>query len=177
VLVLAVGVVALGTGASAGQAAGVCLVGAGVVLVRGLHGGDTAGLAFGLSIATAIAAYTLVDKHGIEYADPITYLELGMIPAAAGYLVLTLRLPSGRERVRSAVRLAPVSAGIITFAAYGLVLAALARAPAAPVAAVRETSVVIVAVLAAPLLGEHVDRMRVAGAGVVVLGVALLALD
>src|SRR6185436_4648535 len=34
VLVLLVGVTALGTGASAGQAAGVCLVGVGVMLVR-----------------------------------------------------------------------------------------------------------------------------------------------
>jgi uncharacterized membrane protein len=39
VLVLLVGVVALGTGATAAQAAGVCLVGLGILLVRGL-GGD-----------------------------------------------------------------------------------------------------------------------------------------
>src|SRR5882672_3647579 len=38
VLVLIVSVVALGTGASAAQAAGVCLVGLGVILVRGLRG-------------------------------------------------------------------------------------------------------------------------------------------
>jgi drug/metabolite transporter (DMT)-like permease len=177
VLVLVVGVVALGVGASAGQAVGVCLVGVGVLLVRGLGRGDAAGLAFGLSIAAVIAAYTLVDKRGIAYADPIVYLELGMVPAAAGYLVYALALPDGRTRVRRAVRPAPVCAGVITFAAYALVLAALARAPAAPVAAVRETSVVIVALLAAPLLGERVGRMRIAGAVVVVLGVALLALD
>jgi drug/metabolite transporter (DMT)-like permease len=177
VLVLVVGVAALGVGASAGEAVGVCLVGLGVLLVRGLRSGDAVGLAFGLGIAAVIAAYTLVDKHGVEYADPVVYLELAMVPAAVGYLAFTVARPSGRARVRGAVRPAPVSAGVISFAAYALVLAALSRAPAAPVAAVRETSVVIVAVLAAPFLGERVGPMRIAGAVVVLLGVALLALD
>jgi drug/metabolite transporter (DMT)-like permease len=177
VLVLLVGVVALGVGASAAQAAGVCLVGLGVLLVRGLGHGDAASLTFGLALASVIAAYTLVDKHGIAYASPLVYLELGMVPAALGYLLFAFALPSGRARVHRAVRTVPVTAGVITFLAYALVLAALQRAPAASVAAVRETSVVIVAVLAAPLLGERVGPMRLAGALVVVAGVALLALS
>jgi len=177
VLVLLVGVVALGTGASAVQAAGVCLVGLGVLLVRGLGHGDRTGLMFGLAIAATIAAYTLVDKHGIAYASPIVYLELGMVPAALGYLLFVFALPGGPGRVRAAVRVVPAAAGTISFVAYALVLAALARAPAAPVAAVRETSVVIAAVLAAPMLGECVGRLRLVGAALVVAGVALLGLD
>ena len=177
VLVLLVGVVALGVGASAAQAAGVVLVGVGVLLVRGLGHSEPAGLAFGLAIASVIAAYTLVDKDGIAYASPIVYLELGMVPAAFGYLLLVLSLRSGRARVRAAVRPTPAAAGLISFAAYALVLAALQRAPAAPVAAVRETSVVIVAVLAAAMLKERVGPTRLAGAVTVVLGVALLALE
>ena len=95
VLVLVVGVVALGIGASAGAGGGRVSRGVGVLLVRGLRSGDAAGLAFGLAIAAVIAAYTLVDKHGIEYADPIVYLELGMVPAALGYLAFALARPSG----------------------------------------------------------------------------------
>jgi drug/metabolite transporter (DMT)-like permease len=177
VLVLVVGVVALGVGASALQALGVVLVGVGVLLVRGLGNGDRTGLAFGLSLAGVIAAYTLVDKDGIEHASPLTYLELGMVLAAAGYVVIVSALPDGRARLRAAVRPAPAAAGVISFVAYALVLAALQRAPAAPVAAVRETSVVIVAVLAAAVLKERVGPLRLAGAVVVVLGVALLALE
>ena len=45
--------------------------------------------------------------------------------------------------MRGAVGAASVAAGLATFGAYILVLAALARAPAASVAAVRESSVVI----------------------------------
>src|SRR5262245_20639277 len=175
VIVLVVGVVALGAGASAAQVAGVCLVAIGVLLVRGLGHGDPASLAFGLGLASVIAAYTLVDKHGISYASPLVYLELGMVPAALGYMAFACALRAGPARVRRAVRPAPVAAGVITFLAYALVLAALQRAPAASVAAVRETSVVIVALLAAPLLSERVGAMRLVGAVVVVAGVVLLA--
>lgn len=177
VLVLLVGLTALGAGASAAQAAGVCLVGGGVVLVRGLRGpGDARDLGLALAIAGCIAAYTLVDKYGIRYADPVVYLELGMVPASLGYVVLAVR-DQRASRLRAELRPATVAAGIATFVAYALVLAALQRASAAPVAAVRETSVVIAAALAAPVLGERVGRGRVAGAVLVVAGIALLALD
>lgn len=177
VLVLLVGVVALGTGATVAQAAGVCLVGLGIVLVRGLGGRrDVAGGALALAIASSIAAYTLVDKSGIRYANPITYLELGMAPAALGALLLVAVLPSGRDRLRAAVRPTPAIAGVVSFVAYALVLAALQRAPAASVAAVRETSVLIVAALAAPTLGERVGPARLAGAALVVGGIVLLVL-
>jgi len=177
VLVLVVGVVALGAGASAAQATGVVLVGIGVLLVRGVGHGDARGLALGLTIACTIAAYTLVDKEGIRYADPIVYLELSMVPAAAAYLGVVLLRSGGRTRVRLALRPLPAVAGLLSFAAYALVLAALARAAAAPVAAVRETSVVIVALLAASVLHERVDAARIAGAVVVVIGAALVALS
>lgn len=177
VLVLLVGVVALGTGASAAQTLGVCLVGVGILLVRGPGGErDFAGGALASAIASSIAAYTLVDKSGIVYANPIVYLELAMAPTALGALLLVAALPSGRARLRAAARLTPALAGIVSFVAYVLVLAALERAPAASVAAVRETSVLIVAALAAPTLGERVGPARLAGAALVVGGIALLVL-
>jgi drug/metabolite transporter (DMT)-like permease len=180
VLVLLVGVTLLGMGAGAGQAVGVCLVGLGVVLVRGLGRGDAegrgVGAAWGVAVASCIAAYTLVDKHGIEHASPIVYLELGMVPATIGYVGFLLVTEHGGGRVRAAARPLPALAGLLSFAAYALVLAALSRASAASVASVRETSVLIAAFLAAPLAGERVGRGRLAGAALVVAGVALIAL-
>ncbi|HEY7379946.1 MAG TPA: EamA family transporter [Gaiella sp.] len=177
VLVLLVGVFALGTGASAAQAAGVCVVGCGVLLVRGLGGRrDLAGGLLGVVIAAVIASYTLVDKHGVEYAAPLVYLELSMALAAAGYLAGGIALGHA-ARLRAALRPLPALAGIVAFVAYALVLAALTRAPAAPVAAVRETSVVIAAALAAPILHERVGPARLAGAALVVAGIVLLGLD
>ena len=176
VLVLVVGIVALGAGSSAGQAVGVCLVGAGVVLVRGFGGQpDPAGIAFGVAIAGCIAGYTLVDNRGIELAAPITYLELTMVGPAVAYSAAMVAR-KGLPAVRAELKAPAVAAGLSTFAAYALVLAALERAAAAPVAAVRETSVVIATAAAAFVLRESVGPQRLAGAVLVAGGVALLGL-
>ena len=165
------GAVALGAAPSAGQVAGVLLVAAGVVLVRGLRGGDRVGTAFGLVIAVCIAGYTLVDNGGIEHASPIAYLELVLLPVA-----LCGALAVGPARLRASYRPVLLPAAFAGFAAYALVLAALRLAPAAPVAAVRETSVVIAVALAGIVLHERVGRGRLAGAILVAAGVAILAL-
>jgi drug/metabolite transporter (DMT)-like permease len=176
VLVLVVGVVALDTGASARQAAGVCLVGVGVLLVRGLtREADWIGLIFGLAIAAVIAAYTLVDKRGVEHAAPFVYLELSMLLPGVVYTAVLVARRGGRALIAEA-RPSILLAGLATFGAYGLVLAALQRAPAASVAAVRETSIVIATGLAALVLGERVTGVRLLGAAVVVAGVALVSL-
>jgi drug/metabolite transporter (DMT)-like permease len=176
VLVLVAGVVAVSQSASASQVAGVIVIASGVLLVRGPTGhADLADGALAVGIAGCIAAYTLVDKHGVVYASPIVYLELGMLPAAIGYLV-GFRVLAGPARLRRQGLLGPAAAGVLGFVAYALVLAALERASAASVAAVRETSVVIATALAASLLREHVSRWRLAGAVLVAAGIALLVL-
>ena len=174
VLVLVAGYAILGSHVSLSQLAGVLLVVGGVLCVRGVTGVASArDLALALAIGACIASYTLLDKYGIRYASPVTYEELCTVPAAAVFAALALAR-RGRQAVRQAVGPAAIGAGIAAFGAYLLVLAALARAPAASVAAVRETSVVIAAALAAPVLGERVTRMRLAGTVLVVAGVALL---
>jgi drug/metabolite transporter (DMT)-like permease len=164
----------VGAGASGRQVAGVVVIAVGVVLVRGGGGFDAVGVALGLAVACAIASYTLVDKHGIVHASPVTYLELVMVIPAAGYSLAVVRM-KGASALRAAATPAPAFAGVVSFVAYALVLAALARAPAAAVAAVRETSVVIATALAGIVLHEHVTRRRIFGAFVVVSGVAVLA--
>ena len=107
VLVLLVGVVVLGDSASAAEGfGGVLLVAAGVLLVRGIGGHARASdLALALAVAGCIAAYTLIDKRGIEYASPVVYQELSMILPAAGFLGAHARSPRpscGAERDRAA---------------------------------------------------------------------------
>jgi drug/metabolite transporter (DMT)-like permease len=175
VLVLAFGIVALRAATSVAQAGGVALVALGVLLVRGLRPSARSGVVFGLAIACVIAAYTLVDKRGIRFATPIAYLELTLVPPSLVYAAAMLRL-KGRAAVRAELAPWTVAAGIATFSAYACVLAALQRASAASVAAVRETSVVIAAALAAAVLKERVGPARLAGAALVVAGIALLSL-
>jgi drug/metabolite transporter (DMT)-like permease len=152
------------------EVAGVLAVACGVVLVRGIRGGDRLGLALGLLVAALIAGYTLVDAEGIQYANPVPYLVLALVPAGLG-----AALACGRDRLRAAWSSRAVLAGCGGFLAYALVLGALQLAPAAPVAAVRETSVLFAVALAAPFLGERVTRLRLMGAALVVGGILALA--
>ena len=176
VLVLLAGAAFVGAGVSAGEAAGVVLVGTGVLLVRGLRGtSGRAGLALALAIACCIAAYTLVDSRGIRHAAALPYLELVLAPPALLY-VAAVCAAKGAGAVRRELGLPTVFGAAAAFGAYGLALAALRLASAASVAAVRETSVVIAVVLAAPVLRERVGPARMAGAVFVVAGVALLSL-
>src|SRR4051794_32622800 len=166
VFVLLIGGVALAL-----QAVGVVLVACGVLLVRGLRRGDWHETLLALGVGASIAGYTLVDKHGLDHADPLPYLELVLVVPAVVYASFI-----GRERLRAAFSWRSAVAGVGMFGAYALTLAALRLAAAAPVAAVRETSIVIATILGAVVLHEAVGRMRMAGALVIVAGVAAIAL-
>jgi len=153
------------------QAVGIVLVALGVLLVRGLRRGDVGETLLALGVGAAIAGYTLVDKSGLRFADPLPYLELVLIVPALAYAGWI-----GRPRLRAAFSWRAGVAGLGMFGAYGLTLAALRLAPAAPVAAVRETSIVIATLLGALVLHEAVGRARMAGALTIVAGVAAIAL-
>ena len=124
---------------------------------------------FGLAIGLFIAAYTLVDSEGVERADPIAYLALVVAPCAVVYPLVT--------KVRPDVGARTALTAAATFGAFLMVLAAFRLAPAAPVAAVRESSVVIAALLSAVVLHERVTAPRLAGAVAVAAGVAAIALS
>jgi drug/metabolite transporter (DMT)-like permease len=150
------------------QAVGVVLVAVGVLLVRGRGGGHAL---LALAVGACIAGYTLVDKEGLKHADPLTYLELVLVVPAVAYASWI-----GRTRLRAAFGWRAAVAGVGMFGAYGLVLLALRLAAAAPVAAVRETSIVIATLLGAVVLHESVGRARLVGSAVIVAGVAAIAL-
>ena len=178
VVVLVFGAIALKEDVPAGAVVGILAVAFGVVLVGlGVFSFHLArenalprrDLWFGLAIGAVIASYTLVDSEGVERADPIAYLALVVLPCALVYpLVAKTRPDVGARTALTAAA---------TFGAFLLVLAAFRLAPAAPVAAVRESSVVIAAILAAVVLHERVDRWRLAGAVAVAAGVAAIALS
>ena len=175
ILVLLGTAVVLDREVSAGAAIGVCLVAVGVILVRGIRRGAE-GVPIALAIGCAIAGYTLVDKEGLQHAASIPYLELVIAPVALVAVPL-VAVRRGTQVLRTQLTPSTVVAAVASFGAYALVLAALRLAPAPEVAAVRETSVVIAAVLAGTFLRERVGAGRLAGAAAVAAGVALIALS
>ena len=172
VLVLAGAVAFTGAGTSVRQVGGVLLVGAGILLVRGVRGGRGALLA--VLISCVIASYTVVDKHGVAHASPVAYLELMSIFTGLAYATFIVA-SRGSGALRAEVGWKSIGAGICTFAAYACVLAALQLASAASVSAVRESGVLVATALAAIVLHERVTPWRAGGAALVVAGVALLS--
>jgi len=166
-----------GLGGSVGlvQVLGIVAIGAGVVTVRGLRGpwrGRDTLLA--LATAACIAGYTVVDHYGVRHADPLTYLWLVLLPVAIAYAGAMLRT-RGAAELRAALTPATVLTGVGAYGSYVMALAALRLTSAAPVAAVRETSIVIAVALATVVLGERVGRARMLGAAIVVAGTVLVA--
>jgi drug/metabolite transporter (DMT)-like permease len=178
VVVLVFSAIALNEGVPAAAVVGVLAVALGVLFVglgafRTEVGTESAlplrDVWFGLAIGAVIAAYTLVDSEGVERAEPIAYLALVVAPCALVYPFVA--------KVRPDVGARSAATAAATFGAFLMVLAAFRLAPAAPVAAVRESSVVIAALLAAVVLRERVDRWRLAGAVAVAAGVGAIALS
>jgi drug/metabolite transporter (DMT)-like permease len=123
-----------------------------------------------------IAAYTTVDGLGVRlsgssvaYIGWLMLLESLCVPAWA----LARRRHDLREVPRR-VLASGLVAGALSVLAYGLVLWAQTRGELAPIAALRETSVIFGAVIATVVFHEPFGRWRIAATAVVVVGVLLL---
>jgi drug/metabolite transporter (DMT)-like permease len=158
------------------EVVGVLAVAAGVLLVRGVRAkGDLATIAMAVGVGVSIACYTVIDKSGLHHAAAIPYFEVVLLLDGIAYSG-ALAWARGPGVIRAGFSWWSATAGVGMFSAYALVLAALRLAPAASVAAVRETSVVMATALAAVVLREPVTRGRAAGAVLVAAGVGALAL-
>jgi drug/metabolite transporter (DMT)-like permease len=171
VLVLLAAALGLGAGVSWLAAAGVLLVAAGVLYVGEPGRGERRDLLFGLAIGVTIAGYTLVDSEGLDHADPLPYLFLVSAAVCAAYCGALLASGHGRG-LKAELRPKMLFTAAATTGSYAMVLAALQMAPAAPVAAVRESSIVIAALMAWLFLGEE---RRLGGAIAVAAGVVVIA--
>jgi drug/metabolite transporter (DMT)-like permease len=134
------------------------------------------GMQYALLTGAIIATYSILDKRGVALMSPALYAYL----LFAG---LTLALVPVVRRQRKTIgetwrrhRGAIVAVGVLSPLAYGLVLLALTITPVSSVAAAREISVVIAAVLGALVLHEPYGRRRVFGSAWIAVGLGLLVL-
>jgi drug/metabolite transporter (DMT)-like permease len=133
-------------------------------------------LAFAFATGVLITAYSLVDGLGVRraestlgYAAWLVLIESVSIPAFA--------LLRERARVRRAWRASwrPAGAGgVLSVTAYAIVLWAQTRGALAAVTALRETGVIVAAVIGTVVFHEHFGRRRLVAALLVATGVVLL---
>ena len=159
------------------QLAGVLVVSAGLatLVFAGRRPGRAALLA-ALGTGLTIAAYTTVDGVGVRASgSPVGYIGWLMLLESLGVPLFAL------VRRRSIVRKQPrrillsgLLAGALSVLAYGLVLWAQTRGALAPIAALRETSVIFGAIIATVAFREPFGRSRIAATIVVSAGIVLL---
>lgn len=160
---------------------GVALVTASVVSLAfsgGVRHLSSRAVFFSLGTGVSIAAYTLVDGAGARVArTPASYIVTLFVINAFPMLVAPplLRRGVALKRFRQQWRTAMLG-GILSFAAYGLAIWAMTQAPIALVSALRETSVVLAAVIGATFLHEPFGRFRIIASVGVTTGVFVLRL-
>lgn len=158
----------IGESPSLGGWAGVLLISCGVLVLASdsWHSGTfhSTSAMLALTNACVIVIYTLVDGQGARLSGHAFSYTGWMFLLTAPLLLIIATANQGREmvqRIRSGWRRGLIG-GACTLASYGLALWAMTRAPIALVAALRETSVVFAAIIAAAVLKEPISRLRYA---------------
>lgn len=159
--------------------AGVALISAGILSLVSWSSLDRHQLRLlGLALATgtSISGYTLIDSLGVRAAGDVlmyvVWLEVMEHLPLPAYLLATRR-GAFRELVATE-RGRSVLGGAGTIGAYALVLWAVSLAAIAQVAALRETSVIIAALIGHFLFREPFGAKRILASVLVAAGIVLL---
>ena len=126
-----------------------------------------------------IAAYTIVDKRGVDYVQPFLYMYLMTLGSAVGlspYVLVKRRLGGIRNELRANSVVISV-AGSLTFLAYGLVLTAFSLSRVSYVAPAREVGIVTTVLIGVLVLREPFGAGRLLGSVMIVAGLLLIALS
>jgi len=134
------------------------------------------GTRYALLTGLVIATYSALDKRGVALVPPLLYaylLFLGLTAALVPLVRTQWGAVASEWKLR---RKSIVVVGLLTPASYGLVLLALTLAPVSYVAAAREVSVVVAALLGALVLKEAYGSQRIVGSVAITAGLVLLVL-
>ncbi len=161
---------------------GASLVVAGVLVVtgnpfRGASRRPLQGLLWGAATGATIAAYTVWDGYSIValHLAPVSYYAATLLLQS---LILFPGVLRRRHRIWAAIRVDAVPILIVAVfspLAYILVLTAMREAPVALVAPLRESSIVIGSLVACRLFREGHLARRIAGAVIVLAGIAAIS--
>jgi drug/metabolite transporter (DMT)-like permease len=180
-VVALVSVVVLGRELPVAELAGVLAVSAGLIALVFIGGRpgrkDLPAITAAVLTGLAIASYTVVDGLGVMEAPLFAYTGwLFLLQGPPIAVLAAIRRGRGLPAALRASAVPGLAGGVISIAAYTIVLWAQTSGALAPIAALRETSIVFGAVIGALFLGERLGARRAAAAGVVLVGVVLISL-
>jgi len=170
--------IALAESLSPAGLAGVIVVAVGVFVVAEpwRRGQGSAGVFWAVVTGFIIAAYSVVDKAGVEHTEPVPYVVIMSLIACTLLAPMALRRRTLLATEWRANKRAVLVAATLSLSAYVLVLYAMRLSNAAYVVASRELSIVASVIIGRVLLSEQTRIARVAGAGLIAAGVIGLAL-
>jgi len=163
------------------QATGIALVSLGILsLAWGQWRGRDQGRAVLYAVLTGltISAYTTVDGLGVRAtAIPLSYIAWLFVLQGSVFAIVTVvwRGPAAIRGSMAGEWRRGVAGGTIAALSYAIVIWAMSLGPIASISALRESSVVIAALLGVVFLGESLGRRRVIAALVVAAGAAVLS--
>ncbi|WP_433040822.1 EamA family transporter [Dactylosporangium sp. CS-033363] len=168
--------VALGHRLPLVQAAGILVVTLGLLSLA--RGGRRDRRAVGAAVATgvAIAAYTVIDATAVQ-VSPVPVYAAWMFLLQGPVLPVIALIRRRRELQTTGLGTVAigVGGGLVSLVAYGLVLVAQTSGATAAIAALRETSIVIGALIGAVFFQEGLGARRAVAAGIVVAGIVLVS--
>jgi drug/metabolite transporter (DMT)-like permease len=180
-VVAVVSIFLLGQHMSPPELAGVLVISAGLISLVALGGrptrADLPALAAAFGTGLLIATYTVIDGVGVHRTGLASYA--GWLFLLQGPAVPLVAVAARRRALAGQLRPSLVTGlvgGVVSLAAYGLVLWAQTRGALAPIAALRETSIIFGALIGAVAFHERMGRGRALAAVVVVGGIILLNL-
>ena len=135
------------------------------------------GARYAVLTGMVIAAYSVWDKVGVRYVDPLLYMYLMSLGTTLSLMPYVVRV-HGLDNLAGEFRAGPLrvaAAGLLTFLAYGLVLSALEFSPVSYIAPAREVGIVAGVALGATMLKEPLAWGRMLGSGSILTGVILIA--
>lgn len=181
-LVAVASVTVLGRPISAAEMAGVLVVSAGLAGLAFADGwpgrAQLPALAAAVATGTVIAAYTVVDGTGVHHSRTVIGYIAWLFLCQGPVLPLPALARRGRPLLAQLkpVRGVGLTGGVISLTAYGLVIWAQALGDLATIAALRETSILIAALIATLLFRERFGRLRLTAGAAVLAGIVVLEL-
>ena len=175
-LIVVVFELAVGHHLAGSQAAGVVVISAGLISLT-FAGGRPTLSAWCAAAATgvAIAGYTLIDASAVSTTPvPVYAAWMFLLQGLVIPVIAVARRGRALARQTKPVLPAGLGGGLVSILAYGLVLVAQSSGATAVVAALRETSIIIGALIGAVFLGEKFGMRRAVAAAVVAAGILLI---
>ncbi len=147
---------------------GICLL----AMLRGAAQAPGSTIALALLLGVCIGTYSVADGIGIRQSGTATgYMGWLFLCEAPVPLVIALHRRRNRGQFAPRTLILGLLGGVAAVTAYGLVLYVKTIAPLGAVSALRESSVIIAALIGVVVFGERPWRGRMLAAVIVALGV------